>query len=107
MELLETGYFSRLQNVPNINNQDLRSEAFEINEATVVSNKLYNNKDDYFIVSLKEKQSADKEVFNQQKEALKEQELRRQQNDLRLNWLRNLRRESEITPNAALFPTQG
>ena len=106
-ELLETGYFSRLQNVPKINNEDLRSEAFEINEATVVSNKLYNNKDDFYIVSVKEKQSADKEVFNLEKDALKEQELRRQQGDLRQNWLQNLRRESEITPNPALFPSQG
>ena len=107
VELLETGYFSRLQNVPSINNENLRSEAFEINEATVVSNKLYNNKDDFYIVSVKEKQSADKEVFNQEKDALKERELIRQQSNLRQNWLQNLRRESEITPNAALFPSQG
>jgi peptidyl-prolyl cis-trans isomerase D len=106
-ELLETGYFSRLENVPNINNENLRSEAFEINEATVVSNKLYNNRDDFYIVSLKEKQSADKEVFNLEKDALKEQELIRQQSNLRQNWLQNLRRESKIIPNAALFPTQG
>lgn len=107
VELLETGYFSRLENVPNINNENLRSEAFEINEATVVSNKLYNNRDDFYIVSLKEKQSADKEVFNLEKDALKEQELIRQQSNLRQNWLQNLRRESKITPNAALFPSTG
>jgi len=107
VELLETGYFSRLENVPKINNENLRSEAFEINEATVVSNKLYNNKDDFYIVALKEKQSADKEVFNQEKDALKAQELIRQQSNLHQNWLQNLRRESKITPNAALFPSQG
>lgn len=106
-ELSETGFFSRLQNVPTINNEELRSEAFEINEATVVSNKLYNNRDDFYIVSVKEKQSIDQEVFDQEKETLKEQELRRQQSNLRQNWLQNLRRESEITPNAALFPSQG
>ncbi len=107
VELLETGYFSRLENVPHINNESLRSEAFDINESTVVSNKLYNNKDDFYIVSVKEKQSADKEVFDQEKDALKQQELIRQQSNLRQNWLQNLRRESEIIPNAALFPSQG
>lgn len=107
LELLETGYFSRLQNVPQINDENLRSEAFELSESTVVSNKLYNNKDDVYIVSVKEKQSADKEVFDQEKDALKTQELTRQQGNLRLNWLQNLRRESEITPNASLFPSQG
>ena len=106
-ELSETGYFSRLENVPNINNENLRSEAFELSETAVVSNKLYNNKDDFYIVSVKERQGADKEVFDQEKDALKRQELTRQQSDLRQIWLQNLRRESDITPNASLFPSQG
>lgn len=107
VELQETGYFTRLDSVPTINNEQLRSEAFEIDEETVVSNKLYNNKDDFYIVSLKEKQSADMEIFNQQKDELKQQELGKQQRNLRQDWLRNLRRESKIIPNAALLPTQG
>ena len=107
LEVSETGYFTRLQNVPTINNEALRSEAFEINEDTVVSNKLYNNRDDFYIVSVKEIQRVDQEVFDQEKEALKQQELIRQQSNLRQNWLQNLRRESAITPNASLFPSQG
>jgi peptidyl-prolyl cis-trans isomerase D len=107
VELKETGYFTRLDSVPVINNEQLRSEAFEIDEKTVVSNKLYNVKDDFYIVSIKEKESADKEMFEQQKNELKEQELSRQQRTLRRDWLQNLRRESEISPNASLFPTQG
>ena len=107
VELKETGYFTRLDSVPDINNEQLRSEAFEIDEKTVVSNKLYNVKDDFYIVSIKEKETADKEVFEQQKNELKEQELSRQQRTLRRDWLQNLRRESEISPNASLFPTQG
>ena len=106
-DLDETGPFTRLQRVPDINLEQLKSEAFEIDDDTTVLGKVYENNNSFYVVIFKEKISADSEDFELQKEELTQQELQTQRRDLMQKWLQNLRREAKIVPNDNLFPIQG
>jgi peptidyl-prolyl cis-trans isomerase D len=107
VNLDETGPFTRLERVPEINLEEIKSEVFEVDENSTVLGKVYQNNDNFYVVIFKERMSADPVDFEQQKEELKEQELQSQRRDLMQKWLQNLRREAEIVPNNNLFPVQG
>ncbi len=107
LELKETGYFSRMEAIPGVNAQELRGEAFELDEGSAVSNKIYADRDNFYIVSFKEKQGADTENFELKKVELKEQQLQKQRSEIMGNWLQEMRRQAEIIPNNDLFPAQG
>jgi len=107
VNLNETGPFTRLEKIPEINLEQIRSEVFEIDENSTVLEKVYQNNNNFYVVIFKEKTSADPGDFEQQKEELKEQELQTQRRDLMQKWLQNLRREAKIVPNNNLFPVQG
>lgn len=103
LELKETGFFTRGESISEIGVENLSSEAFDIDEALSVSNKLYSSGNDFYIVSIKERQSAKIEEFEQEKYALEEQELFLQKRDVTQNWLEDMRREAEIRSNDELF----
>lgn len=107
LKLKETGYFSRMESVPGINAPELAGEAFELDEGETVSNKIYTDRDTFYIVSFKEKQSAHKEDFELKKGELKQQGLDRQRSEIIGNWLQEMRRQAEIIPNSDLLPAQG
>ena len=107
VNLEETGPFTRLEGVPKINLDQIRTEAFELDEGTTVLGKVYQNNNNFYVVIFKEKFSADPENFELQKEVLTEQELQTQRRDLMRKWLQNLRREAKIVPNNNLLPVQG
>ncbi|MCH7949275.1 MAG: SurA N-terminal domain-containing protein [Candidatus Dadabacteria bacterium] len=107
VNLDETGSFTRLERIPKINLEQIKSEVFELNENSTVLGKVYQNNNNFYVVIFKEKLSADPQNFEQQKEELKEQELQTQRSDLIQKWLQNLRREAKIVPNNNLLPVQG
>jgi len=107
VQLDETGPFTRLERVPEINLEEIKSEVFEVDENSTVLGKVYQSNNNFYVVIFKERMSADPADFEQQKEELKEQELQSQRRDLMQKWLQNLRRGAEIVPNYNLFPVQG
>lgn len=107
LELKETGYFSRMDRVPEINAPELQTYAFEIDEKSTVADKVYGDRNAFYIVSVKEKQQADEENFELTKALLKEEELEKQQSEIISNMIMDMRRQSEILPNPELFPKQG
>ncbi|MEQ9619373.1 MAG: SurA N-terminal domain-containing protein [Deltaproteobacteria bacterium] len=107
LEVKETGYFSRVETIPDINVNELREEAFELDEGSGVSDKIHANRDKFYIVALKEKQDAKSEEFELKREELRELELAKQRSEIIRNWLQDMRRQAEIIPNSDLFPAQG
>ena len=107
LELKETGYFSRMDRVPDINAPDIQSKAFDIDEESAVGSKVYGDANIFYIVSVKDKQKADEETFELTKAQLKDEELVKQQSEIIRNMIIEMRRQSEILPNPELFPAQG
>ncbi len=107
VELKETGGFTRMDTVPEINIEAVKSEVFEIDENEPTLTRVYNDQGKFYVFILKEKISADPDDFDLQKEELREQELQTQRNEVLMKWIQNLRREADIVPNDSLFPTQG
>ncbi|GJM16780.1 MAG: hypothetical protein DHS20C13_21070 [Thermodesulfobacteriota bacterium] len=107
VNLKETGPFTRIESVPEINLDEAKSQAFDMKGNSIVLNKVYENNDSFYVVIFKEKVSADPAEFELQKAQLEEQELQAQRNALLQAWIQNLRREADIVPNDNLFPAQG
>ncbi len=107
LEIKETGYFSRRDNVPGINSAELRAEAFQIDPQLAVSKKVYTNGNNIYIVSFKDKQGVSMDEFQQKKEEIRTLQLDRQRAEIMQSWLQDMRRRAEIIPNAQLFPSQG
>ncbi len=107
VELEETGPFTRLEAVPEINLEQIKAEVFEMDEDSTVLGRVYQNNNNFYVVIFKERVSADPGDFEKQREELTEQELQIQRRELMQKWLQNLRREAKIVPNNNLFPVQG
>ncbi|MCC6712948.1 MAG: SurA N-terminal domain-containing protein [Candidatus Dadabacteria bacterium] len=107
LEIEETGYFSRRDNVPGIGSAELRADAFQIDPGLAVSNKVYTNGENFYIVSFKDKQGVSMDEFQQEKEEIRAHQLDRQRAEIMQSWLQDMRRRAEIIPNAQLFPVQG
>jgi peptidyl-prolyl cis-trans isomerase D len=107
LELNETGFFSRSEPVPKINSRQLGADAFEMDPNSGFSSKIYQNGDNFYIVSIKEVQNANPEEFNKVKDALRDQELQKQRSQVIQKMIQDLRRKAQIAPNADLFPKQG
>jgi len=107
LSLSETGPFNRMESVPKINVEQIKTEAFEVQGENATLGKVYENDNRFYVVMIKERASAKPEDFELEKEALREQELQSERNDLLLKWIQTLRREAKITRNEELFPAQG
>jgi len=107
LSLSETGPFNRMESVPKINIEQIKSEAFETLGENVTLGKVYENNSSFYVVMIKDRASAKPEDFELEKETLREQELQTERNDLLLKWIQTLRREAKITRNEELFPAQG
>ncbi|MEW6144801.1 MAG: SurA N-terminal domain-containing protein [Thermodesulfobacteriota bacterium] len=107
LELKETGFFSRSESVPQLNSRLLSSEAFELDPESGVPNRIYDDADKFYIISVKEVKSASPEDFNGAKDALMEQELQNQRSQVIQRMIQDLRRQAEIVPNTKIFPSQG
>jgi peptidyl-prolyl cis-trans isomerase D len=107
VSLKETGPFTRMDRVPEINLEQVKSDAFELDDNSIVLGKVYESGNSFYVVILKERLSADPAEFELQKVLLQEQELQTERNNLLQKWIQNLRREAKIETNDDLFPTQG
>ncbi len=105
--LEETGPFTRVDRVPSINLEEIKSEAFDIDKKGTVLSRVYESNNSFYVLIFKEKINADPLDFETQKEELREQELQAQRNKVLEKWLQNLRREANIAPNYEIFPSQG
>lgn len=102
----ETGYFSRLENVPRINSDELKVDAFYLDDQNPVASKVYSDGDKFYVVSFTKKQEIDPEEFQEKKTELKESELSQRRRSLYADWIQELRQKSEININENLFSPQ-
>ena len=107
LNLKETGPFTRMQRVPEIGIEEVKSEAFQIDDNSTVLGRVYENGNSFYVVIFKERTSADPTEFELQKAELQEQELQAERNALLQKWIQNLRRKAKIETNDDLFPAQG
>lgn len=107
VNLKETGPFTRTESVPEINLEQVKSDAFAIDDNSTVLRKVYENGNNFYVVILKERLSADPAEFELQKAELQQQEIQTERNNLLQKWIQNLRREAKIETNDDLFPAQG
>ena len=96
-----------MQRVPEIGIEEVKSEAFQIDDNSTVLGRVYENGNSFYVVIFKERTSADPTEFELQKAELQEQELQAERNALLQKWIQNLRRKAKIETNDDLFPAQG
>ncbi|HWP91593.1 MAG TPA: peptidylprolyl isomerase [Thermodesulfobacteriota bacterium] len=107
LDIEETGFFSRLEDVPGVGADDLRIEAFLLHDKNPLASKVYVVDDKFYVVSLKEKQEVNLQEFDEKKAELKEKALSQRRRDLYSEWIQKLRQESKIVVNENLFTPQG
>src|SRR3989304_5493094 len=107
LKLQETGYFSRLERVPEINSDEIKVDAFFLDKKNPLVSKVYEADEKIYIVSLKEEQDADPKGFEEEKGQLKEEELSQRKRELYIDWIQRLRQESKININDKLLLPQG
>lgn len=107
LSLKETGPFTRSERIPEINIEQVKSDAFAIDDNNTVLGKVYDNGNNFYVVIFKERLSADPAEFELKKAELQQQELQAERNALLLKWIQDLRREAKIEMNDDLFPSQG
>lgn len=107
VEVEETGFFSRLDNVPKINSGELKKDAFFFEKTKPVAAKVYTSSDRSYVVSLKEIQEPDTKEFEEKKEKLREDEIAQRRNDILSEWIQKLRKEAKIIPNETIIRPTG
>lgn len=107
LTLRETGPFNRTESVPEINLEQVKADAFQIDDDQAVLGNAYEGNGSFYVVIFKEKAVATPEDFELEKTELKELELQTERNNLLQRWIQSLRREATITRNDNLFPAQG
>ncbi len=107
LKLEETGYFARTGNILKISSDDLKIDAFSLEDKNPIASKVYSADDKFYVVSLKEKQDVNPREFEEKKAQLKEAELSKRKRELYLDWVQKLRQESKIVVNENLFTPQG
>ncbi len=107
LKLQETGYFSRLDRVPQINSDEVKKDAFSLDKKNPLGSKVYEVEDRVYIISLKEVEEPDPKKFEEEKDKLKEEELSERKRELYVGWLQSLRKEAKINVNNKLLLPQG
>jgi hypothetical protein len=72
-----------------------------------VPNRIYDDRDKFVIISVKELKSANPADFDAVRGALMQQELDKQRSQVIQKVIQEMRRQAEIVPNNKLFPAQG
>lgn len=106
-ELGETGFFTRIGKIGNINSDELRREAFNLSFEEPISPKVYQSDGSFYVASLREIQAVEENEYDQAKITLKDNEVGNLQNSLRTNLLRKLRSEAVINVDQTVFPRRG
>lgn len=107
LQLKETGLFSRSEKVPQLNSAIIGADAFELDPKAGVPNRIYDDRDKFVIISVKELKSANPADFDAVRGALMQQELDKQRSQVIQKVIQEMRRQAEIVPNNKLFPAQG
>src|SRR3990172_9230351 len=107
LKLQETGYFSRLEGVPEINSDEINKDAFFLEKKNPLASKPYEADEKIYIVSLKEEQDVDPKRFEEEKDQIREEELSQRRRELYIDWIQRLRQESKININEKLLQSQG
>jgi peptidyl-prolyl cis-trans isomerase D len=107
LEVEETGFFSRLDNVPKINSEELKKEAFSLEESKPMASRVYVSGEGFYIVSLKEIQEQDAKEFEAKKDELRGNEIAQRRNDILSEWIQKLRKEAKIVPNESIISPSG
>lgn len=106
-EVQQTGLFSRLDNVPKINSEELKKEAFFLDKGKPVIPRVYTSGDRFYVVSLSEIQAPDTKEFEETKAELGQNEIARRRNEVLSDWIQKLRREAKIIPNESIIRPGG
>jgi peptidyl-prolyl cis-trans isomerase D len=107
LDVEETGFFSRLDNVPKINSGELKKDAFSLEKSNAVAPRVYISGDRFYVASLKEIQEPDAQGFEEKKAELRDNEIARRRNDILSDWLRKMREEAKIIPNESIIRPKG
>lgn len=107
LDVEETGFFSRLDNVPKINSGELKKDAFSLERGNPVAPRVYISGDRFYVAFLKEIQEPDVQGFEQKEAELRDNEIARRRNDILSDWLQKLRAEAKIVPNESIIRPKG
>jgi peptidyl-prolyl cis-trans isomerase D len=107
LDVEETGFFSRLDDVPKINSGELKKDAFSLEKSNAVAPKVYISGDRFYVASLKEIQEPDAQRFEEKKAELRDNEIARRRNDVLSEWLQELRGKAKIVPNETIIRPKG
>jgi peptidyl-prolyl cis-trans isomerase D len=107
LKVEESGYFSRLDNIPKIGSDEIKLDAFSLDDKNPLASKVYSAGNRFYIISLKEKQGVNAKEFEEKKAELRENELSRRRRTIFFDWIRKLRQEAKIVTNESLFPPPG
>ena len=107
LDVEETGFFSRLDNVPKINSDELKKDAFSLQKSNPMAPRVYISGERYYVASLKEIQEPDTQEFEEKKAELRNSEIARRRNDILSEWLQKLREEAKIIPNETIIRPRG
>ncbi len=103
----QTGFFSRLDNVPKINSEELKKEAFFLDKVKPVIPKVFVSGDRFYVVWLTEIQAPDTKEFEETKAELEQNEIARRRNEVLSDWIQKLRSEAKIIPNESIIRPTG
>jgi peptidyl-prolyl cis-trans isomerase D len=107
LKLQETGYFSRFERIPEINSDEVKTDAFFIDKQTRLASKVYKVEDRIYVISLKDERDADPKKFEEEKGQLREEELAKRKKELYTGWIQSLRKEAKINVNNKILLPKG
>ncbi|MCH8029296.1 MAG: hypothetical protein IH874_05140 [Candidatus Dadabacteria bacterium] len=107
MEVKETGMFSRVGYIPDLNSDDVKIDAFTLTQDDRLSPRVYEVNNAYYLVSLKEKQAVSISDMESKKTELRENELEQRKRVIYKDWVNRLKKDSVIKIDDKLFTPQG
>ncbi len=107
MEVKETGMFSRVGYIPDLNSDDVKIDAFTLTQDDRLSPRVYEVNNAYYLVSLKEKQAVGISDMESKKTELRENELEQRKRVIYKDWVNRLKKDSVIKIDDKLFTPQG
>ncbi len=99
----ETAPFSRTEPPEALDVEDLKFDAFSLNNSRPHGEKVYQKEGSYFVISLKEKFNIAPEEFEEEKPEIKNTQLIQRERELLNEWLARLRENAEVIPNPGIF----
>ncbi|MEJ2642442.1 MAG: SurA N-terminal domain-containing protein [Desulfosarcinaceae bacterium] len=100
-KLKSTGVFKRNDSIPGIGyERDLAQAAFALTNQNPLADKVFKAAKGYYLIALKDRETADPSGFDEQKETIRQRLLQQKQNTIYKQWLADAKARSEIVIEA-------